>query len=151
MDEDVKGGGSYAWQSILKAREVINLGSIWWIGDGKKWRFEVINGYLTWPPIKSFPLKRACLWILGFMPLSMRMAHAGWNTRLSMNFYPVAKDIQDSNFHYPNNRIIWSLSYNKTSPILEKKKMMLTIFLLNNEQVFLSYFFYFFIFKMKTR
>ena len=36
MDEDVKGGGSYAWQSILKVREVINLGSIWQIGDGKK-------------------------------------------------------------------------------------------------------------------
>nr|POE89301.1 hypothetical protein CFP56_74165 [Quercus suber] len=36
MDEDVKGGGSYAWQNILKARKEINLGSIWRIGDGKK-------------------------------------------------------------------------------------------------------------------
>lgn len=36
VDEDVKGGGSYAWQSIFKERKVINLGSIWWIGDGKK-------------------------------------------------------------------------------------------------------------------
>ena len=34
MDEGVKTAGSYAWQSILKARHVLELGSAWCIGDG---------------------------------------------------------------------------------------------------------------------
>lgn len=43
------GGGSYAWQIIFKERKVINLVSIWQIGDGKKclpmdtWVCAVIN------------------------------------------------------------------------------------------------------------
>ena len=35
MDEGVKTTGSNAWQSILKARQVIDLGSSWRIGDGR--------------------------------------------------------------------------------------------------------------------
>ena len=34
MDEGVKTKGSYAWQSILKARQVVEMGSYWRIGDG---------------------------------------------------------------------------------------------------------------------
>jgi len=34
MDENVQTSGSYAWQSILKAREVVALGSTWPIGNG---------------------------------------------------------------------------------------------------------------------
>ena len=35
MDEGVKTNGSYAWQSILKARQVVDMGSYWTIGDGR--------------------------------------------------------------------------------------------------------------------
>ena len=35
MDEGVKTKGSYAWQSILKARQVVDMGSYWRIGDGR--------------------------------------------------------------------------------------------------------------------
>ena len=35
MDEGVKTNGSYAWQSILKARQVVDMGSYWRIGDGR--------------------------------------------------------------------------------------------------------------------
>ena len=62
MDEDVKGGGSYAWQSILKVREVINLGSLWWIGDGKKvkiwgdkWLLDLTSSKVI-SPQKSLPM-----------------------------------------------------------------------------------------------
>lgn len=34
MDDGVKTNGSYAWQSILKARQVVEMGSYWLIGDG---------------------------------------------------------------------------------------------------------------------
>ena len=34
LDNDVKLSGSYAWQSILKVREIVKRGSIWRIGDG---------------------------------------------------------------------------------------------------------------------
>ena len=40
MDEGVKTTGSYAWQSILKARHVIDLGSSWRIGDGRSIRIR---------------------------------------------------------------------------------------------------------------
>lgn len=36
LDRGVKTGGSYAWQSILKARDVIKKGAYWRIGDGSK-------------------------------------------------------------------------------------------------------------------
>ena len=47
MDDDVKTKGSYAWQSILKARGVIRMGSTWRIGDGKK---VMIRGDSWLPP-----------------------------------------------------------------------------------------------------
>lgn len=46
--------GSYAWQSILKARQVMEKGMIWRIGDGKKTRIFHDN----WIP-GVFPLKAA--------------------------------------------------------------------------------------------
>ena len=36
LDENVKQNGSYAWMSILKARDLVSQGSAWRIGDGKK-------------------------------------------------------------------------------------------------------------------
>ena len=35
LDPAVKLLGSYAWQRILKAREIVKSGSIWRIGDGR--------------------------------------------------------------------------------------------------------------------
>ena len=56
VDEDVEGGGSYAWQSIFKERKVINLGSIWRIGDGKnvkirgdKWLPDLTSNKVIFP------------------------------------------------------------------------------------------------------
>ena len=40
LDNDVKLSGSYAWQSILKAREIVKRGSIWRIGDGRQVRIH---------------------------------------------------------------------------------------------------------------
>ena len=40
MDSEVKTNGSYAWQSILKARECIRMGAIWHIRDGRKVRIR---------------------------------------------------------------------------------------------------------------
>ena len=36
LGDSVRQKGSYAWQSILKAREVVRLGATWRIGDWKK-------------------------------------------------------------------------------------------------------------------
>ena len=36
LDTDTKIRGSYAWQSIIKAREVLLKGGVWRVGDGKK-------------------------------------------------------------------------------------------------------------------
>ena len=36
LGDGVRQKGSYAWQSILKAREVVGLGVAWRIGDWKK-------------------------------------------------------------------------------------------------------------------
>ena len=36
LDEEVKMKGSYAWQSILKARSLVHTGSTWRIGNGEK-------------------------------------------------------------------------------------------------------------------
>ena len=44
--------GSYAWQSILKARSVVEKGMLWRIGNGNKARFFHDN----WIP-KDFPIK----------------------------------------------------------------------------------------------
>ena len=35
LDDEVKTKGSYAWQSILKARQVVRLGARWRIGIGE--------------------------------------------------------------------------------------------------------------------
>ena len=40
LDNDVKLSGSYAWQSILKVREIVKRGSIWRIGDGRQVRIH---------------------------------------------------------------------------------------------------------------
>nr|POE69982.1 putative mitochondrial protein [Quercus suber] len=62
MDEGVKTIGSYAWQSILKARHVIDLGSSWGIGDGSnvlirgdKWLPGLYSSKVI-SPQKSFPM-----------------------------------------------------------------------------------------------
>ena len=36
LDDEVKRKGSYAWQSILKARGLVRIGSTWRIGNGEK-------------------------------------------------------------------------------------------------------------------
>ena len=61
MDEGVKTTGSYAWQSILKARHVIDLGSSWRIGDGSsvmirgdKWLLGLHSSKVI-SPKKFFP------------------------------------------------------------------------------------------------
>ena len=36
LESGVKTNGSYAWQSILKAREVVKQRAYWQIGDGTK-------------------------------------------------------------------------------------------------------------------
>lgn len=35
LDDEVKTNGSYAWQSILKAKQVVRLGARWRIGNGE--------------------------------------------------------------------------------------------------------------------
>ena len=40
LDSEVKLTGSYAWQSILKARTVVQWGSAWCIGDGRQVRIR---------------------------------------------------------------------------------------------------------------
>ena len=62
MDEGVKTTGSYAWQSILKARHVIDLGSSWRIGDGSsvmirgdKWLLGLHSSKVI-SPQKFFPM-----------------------------------------------------------------------------------------------
>ena len=42
---------SYAWKSVLRGREVIKRGAIWWIGDGKS---AAIWGE-SWLPNKFAP------------------------------------------------------------------------------------------------
>ena len=61
MDKNVKTNGSYAWQSILKARSVISLGSTWRIGNRKKvlirgdnWLPDLHSGSVI-SPLKNFP------------------------------------------------------------------------------------------------
>ena len=40
LDSDVKLARSFAWQSILKARDIVKSGSIWRIGDGRQVRIR---------------------------------------------------------------------------------------------------------------
>ena len=84
MDEDVETGGLYAWQSILKARNVVGLGSTWGIGDGQK---VEIRGDSWLPegkvisPQKSLPLNaRVCTLMDGEV-------HVGWRTGFLLNSY----------------------------------------------------------------
>ena len=49
--------GSYAWKSILSARNVVWKGVVWWIGDGKlvcikedKWLSDQVYKSVTLPP-----------------------------------------------------------------------------------------------------
>ena len=49
--------GSYAWKSILSARNVVWKGVVWWIGDGKlvcikedKWLSDQVYKSMTLPP-----------------------------------------------------------------------------------------------------
>ena len=57
----MKLSGSYAWQSILKAREIVKRGSIWHIGDGRqvrirgeKWLQEKLSNRVL-SPQKNLP------------------------------------------------------------------------------------------------
>ena len=45
LDDSVRLNGSYAWQSILKARWVVRMGVRWRVGIGNLSSFRVINGY----------------------------------------------------------------------------------------------------------
>ena len=61
MDEGVKLNGSYAWQSIMKARRVVGLGARWRIGNGRKviirkdkW-LPNQHSSCIFPPQKNFP------------------------------------------------------------------------------------------------
>nr|XP_023887877.1 uncharacterized protein LOC112000001 [Quercus suber] len=61
LDAGVKVNGSYAWQSILKAREVVQMGSKWRIGDGQsvmihgdKWLPDLYSSCVV-SPQKNFP------------------------------------------------------------------------------------------------
>ena len=61
MDEAVNTKGSFAWQSILKARQVIELGVVWRVGNGEKVRIRG-DSWLPDPhsskvisPQKNFP------------------------------------------------------------------------------------------------
>lgn len=53
--------GSYAWKSILSARDVIQNGMVWWIGNGKSVRIKedkwllVKPSSLTISPLPSVP------------------------------------------------------------------------------------------------
>lgn len=58
LDDNVKVGGSYAWQSIMKARSVINLGSIWRFGDGKTVKIWRDNWFLDRPSSKIISLQK---------------------------------------------------------------------------------------------
>ena len=56
LDEGVKVNGSYAWQSILKAREVVRMGSKWRTGDGQsvmicgdKWLHDLYSSQVVSP------------------------------------------------------------------------------------------------------
>ena len=85
MDEGVKTGDSYAWQSILKARNVLDLGSTWGIGDGRKVKIRgVINGYQR---VRSYPLRKACHSMPESVLLWMRKVHVGWRTGFLLNSY----------------------------------------------------------------
>uniref|UniRef100_A0A7N2L2S7 Uncharacterized protein n=1 Tax=Quercus lobata TaxID=97700 RepID=A0A7N2L2S7_QUELO len=61
LGNDVKLSGSYAWQSILKAREIVKKGSIWRIGDGRqvhirgdKWLLDKFSSRII-SPQKNLP------------------------------------------------------------------------------------------------
>ena len=51
MEVAIPSSASYAWQSILRGREVIQRGAIWRIGDGKT---AAIWGD-RWLPVKHSP------------------------------------------------------------------------------------------------
>ena len=53
--------GSYAWQSILKARSVVEKGMLWRIGDGNKARFFHNNWIPGDFPTKAVPRNSANL------------------------------------------------------------------------------------------
>lgn len=62
LDEDVNLKGSFAWQSIMKARRVVKLGSRWRIGDGKsvlirgnKWLPDVHFSRVI-SPLRNIPI-----------------------------------------------------------------------------------------------
>ena len=45
LDVEEKASGSYAWKSILSARDVIRKGMVWRIGNGQSVRLRRINGF----------------------------------------------------------------------------------------------------------
>ena len=70
LDKGVKVNGSYAWQSILKAREVVWMGSKWRIGDGQsvmirgdKWLPDLYFSRVVLPQ-KNFPNNT---WVCAFI------------------------------------------------------------------------------------
>lgn len=78
MDKDVETGYSYAWQSILKARNVVGLGSTWGIGDG--WKVKIRGD--SWLPEGKFISPQKSLPLLW-----MRKVHVGWRTGFLLNSY----------------------------------------------------------------
>ena len=62
LESGVKSNGSYAWQSILKAREVVKQGAYWQIGDGTtvqirgdKWLPDMSTKHII-SPQKNLPM-----------------------------------------------------------------------------------------------
>ena len=52
--------GSFAWQSILKARHVIEKGRLWRVGDGSQIRVFTDNWIPGYLPTKAVPLTQEC-------------------------------------------------------------------------------------------
>ena len=52
--------GSFAWQSILKARHVIEKGMLWRVGDGSQIRVFKDNWIPGCFPTKAAPLMQDC-------------------------------------------------------------------------------------------
>ena len=58
MEANSSSKGSYARMSIAQARRVIDLGSVWRVGDGKSIKSGVINGYQACTVVVLCPLSR---------------------------------------------------------------------------------------------
>ena len=58
LDDEIKMKGSYAWQSILKARSLVRIGLTWRVGNGEKVCIRGDNWLLNQFSRKSYLLKK---------------------------------------------------------------------------------------------